>query len=181
MSSRFSCLSFPPRTQTHTHIHTHTHTHKPYLSPSVPVDELTAIQVRRGGHAVGEHPAALGAAAGCHLPQIRACNIAIRLMSCFSSPPFGLSLVSLPRVPSLARHQDDPTGQRQAGFIAEDTADLFPLEVHRDEQGRPDSIVYEQFIPYLVESIKTLHAHAKQMRAEIDELRACGCSSSAEA
>lgn len=59
---------------------------------------------------------------------------------------------------------------RHVGFIAEEVDLIVPNLVHKDSEGRPDSISYTEVIPYLVESIKALHGEIRALQKIVYDL-----------
>ena len=58
----------------------------------------------------------------------------------------------------------DGSAKKRAGLIAEETNEILPNVVTKDEIGNPTGIQYTNLIAYLVESIK-------ELKRELDELK----------
>ena len=65
---------------------------------------------------------------------------------------------------------DETTGKRHLGFLAQEMECIYPDLVHTDSAG-VKSIHYANLTAVLVDSIKELHGEVKALRAEVEELR----------
>ena len=65
---------------------------------------------------------------------------------------------------------DETTGKRHLGFLAQEMERVYPDLVHTDSAGIK-SIHYANLTAVLVDSIKELHGEVRALRAEVEELR----------
>lgn len=65
---------------------------------------------------------------------------------------------------------DETTGKRHLGFLAQEMERVYPELVHMDSSGNK-SIHYANLTAVLVDSVKELNAQVQALRAEVDELR----------
>ena len=75
------------------------------------------------------------------------------------------------------KEEIDETKSKQFGLIAEEVLDVYPEAVSLGEDGEPDAVQYEQFIPILIEGhqqhdgeIETLKAQVAELTARLDAL-----------
>jgi len=66
---------------------------------------------------------------------------------------------------------DDGSHQLQYGMIAEEVAGVFPALVGRDDQGRPNSVKYEQLTPMLLNELQKQDADIRDLQAGVAELK----------
>lgn len=81
-----------------------------------------------------------------------------------SSIPSALSSV-LQLNPVLYNWKEFPTGDKMAGFIAQEVQPIFPIAVHHDVDKL--SLCYTTFIPYLTKAIQEQHAIIQEQASTI--------------
>jgi hypothetical protein len=64
---------------------------------------------------------------------------------------------------------DETTGKRHLGFLAQEMEYVYPELVHTDSSANK-SIHYANLTAVLVDSVKELHGQVKALRAEVEAL-----------
>lgn len=85
--------------------------------------------------------------------------------------PLSNSLSNLENITPISYTRNDETsGRRHIGFIAQEMELVYPEVVHTDSEGMK-SIAYANLTAVLVDSVKGLYAEVRALRAEVEALR----------